>query len=101
MDVTAHPPVSPDRRNTVAREQLLGRVRGAFEEMPCLRLTFRQARRLFGVPTDVCERVLIALVREHILTCGPDDRYRLRDDVPVRGRAFGDVGVRSASSRAC
>ena len=99
MEVTAHQPVSPDRRNRVAREQLLGRVRGEFEEMPCLRLTFGQARRLFGLPTDVCQRVLIALVREHILTCGPDDRYRLRDDVPLRGRAFGNVGVPSPFSR--
>ena len=100
MDVTAHPPVNPDRRNTAARDQLLHRIREEFEEMPCLRLTFGQARRLFGLPTDVCQRVLVALVREHILTCGPDDRYRLRDDVPVRERAFGDVSVRSNSSRA-
>jgi len=100
MDMTAHQPVSPDRRHTTSREQLLDRVRGEFEEMPCLRLTFGQARRLFGLSPDVCQQVLSALVREHPLTCGPDERYGLRDDVAVRGRAFGDVGVRSTSSRA-
>ena len=36
MDVTAHPPVNPDRRNTAARDQLLRRIREEFEEMPCL-----------------------------------------------------------------
>ena len=100
MDVTAHPPVNPDRRNTAARDQLLHRIREEFEEMPSLCLTYAQARRLFGLSPDVCRRVLGSLVREHTLTCGPDDRYRLRDDVPVRERAFGDVGVRSNSSRA-
>jgi hypothetical protein len=34
------------------------RVRGEFEEMPCLRLTLTQARTLFGLPDRVCEWVL-------------------------------------------
>jgi hypothetical protein len=34
------------------------RVRGEFEEMPCLRLTLPQARTLFGLPDRVCEWVL-------------------------------------------
>ena len=100
MDVTAHPPVSPDRRDTAARDQLLRRIRGEFEEMPCLCLTYAQARRLFGLSPDVCRRVLGSLVREHTLTCGPDDRYRLRDDVSSHGRALSELGVGRHSSRA-
>jgi hypothetical protein len=34
------------------------RVRGEFEEMPCLRVTMAQARPLFGLPERVCEWVL-------------------------------------------
>jgi hypothetical protein len=98
MEVTAHAPVSPERRNTAARDQLLRRIRGEFEEMPCLCLTYAQARRLFGLSPDVCQRVLIALVREHTLACGPDGRYRLRQDVPLR-TALRDI-VFSTSARA-
>jgi hypothetical protein len=100
MDATAHAPMGPERRDTAAREQVLRRVRGEFEEMPCLRLTFAQARRLFGLSADVCERVLSALVREHMLTCGPDDRYRLRDDAPCRDLLTRNAGVHWSSSRA-
>ena len=100
MGVTAHPPVSPDRRKTAARNQLLRRVRGEFDEMPCLRLTCGQARLLFGLRHDVCERVLAALVQENFLTCGPDGRYRLIGDVWLGGRAFHDMGLRRTSSRA-
>ena len=34
------------------------RVRGEFEEMPCLRVTLNQARMLFGLPDRVCASVL-------------------------------------------
>ena len=100
MDGTAHPRVSSDRRSTASREELLRRVRGEFDEMPCLRLTCGQARLLFGLRHDVCERVLATLVQKHILTCGPDGRYRLTDDVRLGGRAFHDMGVRKTSSSA-
>ena len=100
MDVTAHRPVSPDRRDTTARDQLLRRIRGEFEEMPCLCLTYAQARRLFGLSPDVCRRVLGSLVQEHTLTCGPDGRYRLRDEMSSHGRAFRELSVGGTSSRA-
>jgi hypothetical protein len=72
---------TPDRRNSVSRDRLLDRVRGEFREMPCLRLTFGQAQRLFSMRADICERVFASLVREGMLTRGPDARYGVRADV--------------------
>jgi hypothetical protein len=43
------------------------RVRGEFEEMPCLRLTLNQARTLFGLPDRVCEWVLRRLESDGFL----------------------------------
>lgn len=71
-----------DRRDAASRARLLQRIRAEFQEMPCLRLTSAQARRLFGLPPGVTERVLAALVAERTLARGPDGRYALRDDAP-------------------
>lgn len=68
-----------DRRNVASRERLLQRVRGEFEEMPCLCLTRVQVQRLFDLREDVCKRLLARLVDEGTLTCGPDGRYRTRN----------------------
>ena len=100
MDLTVHVQTGRERRDTTSREQLLRRVRGEFEEMPCLRLTGPQARRLFGLPIDVCERVLTELVQERTLMRGPDDRYRLRDDARCRRFLIRDTGGHWSSSRA-
>jgi hypothetical protein len=43
------------------------RVRGEFEEMPCLRVTLNQARTLFGLPDLVCEWVLRRLESDGFL----------------------------------
>jgi hypothetical protein len=68
-----------DRRRPRAREALVERISGEFHEMPCLRLTLAQAQRLFGVRSDVCQRVLSALVADRTLTRDIDQRYRLND----------------------
>ena len=88
MHVPADVPTIVERRNVASREELLRRVRAEFGEMPCLRLTPGQARRLFGLRADVCERVLGTLVGRHTLTCGIDGRYGMRDAVaqPETGR---------------
>jgi hypothetical protein len=97
MDLTRRALARPDRRDTSSREQLRQRIRGEFEEMPCLRLTCAQARRLFGLRADVCDRVLAEMVREQTLVRGPDDQYRLRDDVAV-GRVLNrDTGLQWSS----
>jgi hypothetical protein len=77
-------PVLLERRDARARDAVTRRVRGEFEEMPCLRLTLPQARRLFALREDVCRRVLGMLVREGVLAVGPDGRYLLRAKEPAR-----------------
>jgi hypothetical protein len=53
----------------------LHRVRGEFEEMPCLRLTLEQARTLFGLPDRVCEWVLRRLESDGFLGRTPQGEY--------------------------
>ena len=43
-------------------EEVLRRVQGEFLEMPGLRLTQAQARRLWGLDTAMCDALLGALV---------------------------------------
>jgi hypothetical protein len=86
MTATATVRPRPDRRNTASRAQLLDRIRAEFHEMPCLRLTAPQARRLFGLRADVCERVFGTLIAEGTLTCGADGRYGVPAEVAWRGR---------------
>ncbi len=52
-------------------EEVLRRVQGEFLEMPGLRLTGAQARRLWGLDTAMCEALLGALVDAKFLyqTC--------------------------------
>ena len=45
----------------------LCRVRGEFEEMPCLRVSTTQARTLFGLPGRVCDGVLARLEADGFL----------------------------------
>jgi len=67
-----------ERRSPAARDALLQRVSAEFQEMPCMRLTAAQARRLFGLRSDVCQRILTALVRQGSLSCD-GERYRWND----------------------
>lgn len=48
------------------------RIRAEFTEMPGLRLTVAQVRRLWALDGPVCDRALAALEREGFLCC--DDR---------------------------
>jgi hypothetical protein len=64
-------------RTTADADALIRRVRGEFVEMPGLRLTLRQAGRLFGMPPALCESVLAALVEERVLLRTPDGAFRL------------------------
>ena len=51
----------------VAIDDALRRVRGEYLEMPGLRLTCRQAQRLWGLEPSVCEQLLELLVDEKFL----------------------------------
>ena len=61
---------------------LLVRVRGEYREMPGLRLTVRQAARLFAIPPDVADEVLRGLRRASVLTLSTDGCYSLICDSP-------------------
>lgn len=65
-----------DRRDSVARAALVERFRREFRTMPGLWVTKAEARRLFGVPEDICGRVLDTLVAEGMLIRGDDGVYR-------------------------
>jgi hypothetical protein len=80
MQNTSSPTIPSERRNVSERNALPRRVWEEFVEMPCLRLTEAQARRLFALRADVCQRILAGLVEANALTFGPDGRYQLRAD---------------------
>ena len=65
----------PDPRDDESRVRLLGRVRGEFSEMPCMRVTCAEAARLFGLRADICARVLKDLARTGDIRQGPDGRF--------------------------
>jgi hypothetical protein len=58
-------------------DEVLRRVKGEFTEMPGLRLTGAQARRLWGLDTAMCEALLGALVDAKFL-------FRTRDGAFMR-----------------
>ena len=61
-------------------EELLQRVRSEFVEMPGLRLTEPQARRLWGLDRASCEMLLDTLVRSRFLSRTRDGSF-LRTDI--------------------
>ena len=60
-----------------ASDEVLRRVQGEFLEMPGLRLTEAQARRLWGLDGDSCAALLGALVDANFL-------FRTRDGAFMR-----------------
>jgi hypothetical protein len=74
---------------------LVTRIRGEYLEMPGLRLTLEQAKRLFGVERALCKRVLDALVEAKFLCVRPDGAYaRVMDgDVGRPHPAKADLGA--------
>ena len=56
---------------------LLRRIRGEFMEMPGLRLTARQAQRLFGLDGLLCDTVLTVLQDETFLGRTKDGQFVL------------------------
>lgn len=59
-------------RNSAGEDEVLQRVQGEFLEMPGLRLTEAQARRLWNLDQTQCESLLDTLVQERFL-------FRTRD----------------------
>ena len=61
-------------------EKLVRRIRGEFEEMPGLRLTLRQATRLWGIDPAACQTVIDALVGTSFLRWTPAGTIARVDD---------------------
>ena len=68
-----------ERRDPQSRERLVRRVVNEYQQMPGLRLTMLQARRLFGLDLAACERVLSGLVAIGFLARNSRGLYVRRD----------------------
>jgi len=67
-------------------DEVLQRIQGEFVEMPGLRVTAAQARRLWSLERDVCDALLGALVDAKFLARTRDGAYIRMDNArPVRG----------------
>lgn len=64
-------------------QDTITRIKAEFEEMPGLRLTTSQARRLCGVDEMICKAVLDALVDSGFLCVKGEGVYSRRTDGPV------------------
>jgi len=67
------------REHTRGIQDVVSRVRGEFLEMPGLRLTPEQARRLWRLDKNACEAVLGALVDARFLARTRDGAF-VRED---------------------
>ena len=56
-------------------QDVVRRIRGEFLEMPGLRLTPQQARRLWRLDEKACAKVLAALVDSRFLAKTPDGAF--------------------------
>jgi hypothetical protein len=55
-------------------------IKSEYEEMPGLRLTKPQVRRMWGLPDADCEQVLARLQADHVLRVTPRGCYVLADN---------------------
>ena len=67
----------------MTRQDVLSRIRAEFLEMPGMRLTIHQVRRLCGIEQSLCQMVLDALVDETFLCVKPDGSYARTTDGDV------------------
>ena len=58
---------------------LVRRIRGEYLEMPGLRVTARQAQRLFGLDAAACDEVLAGLLQSGFLSLTVDGMFRLTE----------------------
>ena len=85
--VKAHP--SSENDPTAKMDEILSRVQGEFLEMPGLRLTEAQARRLWGLDAATCAALLDALVAAKFLFRTRDGAVmRIEQAAPVKAKLF-------------
>jgi hypothetical protein len=68
---------------SLAREQLLRRVRGEYLEMPGLKLTRLQAQRLWAMDEQTCDDILDTLTEARFLHRQNDGTYARLVDGPL------------------
>ncbi len=74
-------------KSTPPIEELLLRVQGEFLEMPGLRVTEAQARRLWGLDAATCSTLLSALIEAGFLFRTPDGAFvRTEHAAPLKAR---------------
>ena len=71
-----HEPCTITLFRKTGEDALLRRVRGEYREMPGMRLTIDQARRLWDLDRQTCESLLNSLVEAHFLEIDAQARYR-------------------------
>ena len=82
--------------STLTNDDVLRRVQGEYLEMPGLRLTEAQARRLWGLDDASCAALLKMLVDAKFLRVSADGRYaRLTDGEMSSRRSARAVDVES------
>jgi hypothetical protein len=69
---------SPQRLPDLLWTAAINRIRAEFEEMPCLRVTLADARRLFGLSDPAVTWVLRCLAREGFLVRTARGEYMRR-----------------------
>ena len=88
-----------------AMSALAIRVHGEYREMPGLRLTVRQAARLFSVAPDLADAVLHELRRASVLTCSNEGAFALvgepsREPATVAGVSAATFETKHPSTQA-
>ena len=76
MTGDTHEPCTITLFRTSTEDNLLRRARGEYREMPGLRLTLDQAKRLWDLDRRTCTRLLDSLVASHYLEIDGTGRYR-------------------------
>ena len=81
----------------VVPEALFRRIQGEFLEMPGLRLTEPQARRLWGLDAAVCSALLDRLVASNFLLRTRDGAFMRDDATPLKAGLRPRPGIAVAS----
>jgi len=80
-----------------ATEDVLRRVQGEFLEMPGLRLTEAQARRLWGLDAAACSALLSALIDAKFLFRTRDGAFmRVDQTIPMKAKSRLSSRIRAA-----
>jgi hypothetical protein len=68
---------------SLLNEQMLQRICGEYVEMPGLRLSRKQAQRLWGLDEEACKQILEFLVKTGFLKLVAPDTYGRLTEGPV------------------